>query len=638
MAVFCLWATAGLAQDGGVLSWDRWDVQAHLDDIGRLHIRERQTLNLTGDWNGGQRTFDLHGPQRMSFGSIKRIDPATGESHRLWRGLTRFVNFYDWYGVDTLRWRSRSPSDPPFDQTRLVYELEYTMTNVLRLDGNGRYQLEHIFGPADRPGGVHEGIVTLTLDPIWRNVNNIPTGTVFRDAAAGTEIKVTMPLEYLGTGVPRGAGRDVLPSILWIAALLVVVPAILLIGFIVRERRRLVRPGVDDAWVEQNVLAHPPEVIGTAWDGTVGQPELAALLARMEQEGKVSTRVEGLEMRMRLLVDRATLKDRELEIVEALFPAGDETSTEAIRVHYTKGFDPAAKIRGGLLNAAREIIPDATSAAYAEDRFGGWMMLIGIVLMWWGLTSSISHWVNPLPGLAGLFLFALIALAVIYSAMKTEAVAFSADVELSGVLGFLWPLLLAAAGLTWVAIATTRVDPLTIFGFALLLIAYWFRVLRAAGSRESRTSFEFRQRLAAARRRIAGMLQAKSAMEPRFVPYALAFGLSEDVDRWFTETRRRAGGTAISSSSFDSTTPTASSSSASAASSPAALSEGGGAFGGAGASGSWGTAMNAVGAPVPAQSSGGSGGGGWSSDSSSGGSSSSDSSSSSSGGGSAGGW
>ena len=41
------------------------------------------------------------------------------------------VDDYAWTGSETLRWRSRLPSDPPFEHREITYVLEYTASNIL---------------------------------------------------------------------------------------------------------------------------------------------------------------------------------------------------------------------------------------------------------------------------------------------------------------------------------------------------------------------------------------------------------------------------------------------------------------------------------------------------------------------------
>src|SRR5690606_23105477 len=104
------------------------------------------------------------------------------------------------------------------------------------------------------------------------------------------------------------------------------------------------------------------EVIGAAWDRSVGAPEVAALLARLVQEGKLSSRVEPGGRRpvlhLRRIVPFEAFPGYERELISGLFFDGrEETDTEAIREHYRKqGFDPASTIRAPL-NARLKVLP-----------------------------------------------------------------------------------------------------------------------------------------------------------------------------------------------------------------------------------------------------------------------------------------
>ena len=58
------------------MSWDALDVSAHLGDDGTLDIVETQTMLVSGDWNGGQRGFNLRPRQHLTIVGIERIDAA----------------------------------------------------------------------------------------------------------------------------------------------------------------------------------------------------------------------------------------------------------------------------------------------------------------------------------------------------------------------------------------------------------------------------------------------------------------------------------------------------------------------------------------------------------------------------------
>jgi hypothetical protein len=44
---------------------------------------------------------------------------------------------------------------------------------------------------------------------------------------------------------------------------------------------------IDEAWLQEHIFSYPAEVVGTAWDRSVGEAEVAALLAL---EGKLESR------------------------------------------------------------------------------------------------------------------------------------------------------------------------------------------------------------------------------------------------------------------------------------------------------------------------------------------------------------
>src|SRR5262245_66581654 len=65
------------------LHWDALDVDAHLDAAGVLDVTERHTMVFTGDWNGGERVFNIRGRQKLELIDLQRLDPETGSLHAL---------------------------------------------------------------------------------------------------------------------------------------------------------------------------------------------------------------------------------------------------------------------------------------------------------------------------------------------------------------------------------------------------------------------------------------------------------------------------------------------------------------------------------------------------------------------------
>src|SRR5262249_18290884 len=142
--------------------------------------------------------------------------------------------------------------------------------------------------------------------------------------------------------------------------------------------------GIDSAWIENNILSYPAEVVGAAWDFRIGTPEVVALIARMTAEGKLESKVEGPNsMRLSLKVDRGKLNGHERALVDGLF-FGDrtETSTKEVRQHYkSRGFNPASVITPQLDNQVKKLLPRGNA------RVGHWTSVVlyvaGLVLLAW---------------------------------------------------------------------------------------------------------------------------------------------------------------------------------------------------------------------------------------------------------------
>jgi uncharacterized membrane protein YgcG len=168
------------------------------------------------------------------------------------------------------------------------------------------------------------------------------------------------------------------------------------------------------------------------------------------------------------------------------------------------------------------------------------------------------------------------------------------------------PPLVAALFVEWAGIPGWR--SFTQAGVAAIGLAMFVGVVNAERARRGPASLFLRKRLCAVRELYRRELRkARPALEDSWFPYAVAFGLEKDVERWFG----RFGGASPSSSDV-STHHTSSRSESSPASSsgPAGWTGGGGAFGGGGATSSWTAAVGGLAAGVAAPSSSGNGGGG----------------------------
>src|SRR5215213_1803586 len=180
------------------LHWSSIDVEAQLDRDGVLEVSETQAFVFDGDWNGGERRFNVRDGQALELLGVERIDGATVV--RLKAGDLAKVDRYKLMEGNVLRWRSRLPSDPEFANTALTYRIRYRLRRILR-GRDGQYQLAHDFLFPDRAGVVEQFSLRLTTDPVWGGIEPVLTRTA-ADIRPGAGFPVTRPLTWKGSGKP----------------------------------------------------------------------------------------------------------------------------------------------------------------------------------------------------------------------------------------------------------------------------------------------------------------------------------------------------------------------------------------------------------------------------------------------------
>lgn len=633
LALFLL-ANPLTAQDR-TLYWDDIAVTARLDARGTLHVRERQTTVFTGDWNGGERSFNVGLSQDLDLKRIVRID-ASGREIPLVEGDLDQVDHYDWEGY-TLRWRSRLPTDPPFQETPITYLLEYEYSGILSRDGD-TYLLDHNFALPDVQWPIRRFSLDLELDPAWQPLAPVPAHLEERDLAPGTHVVVRNELRHTGGGEAPVPGISLVPfswrAALFLASLLAML--YLYFQFWDGEAKRgrfepLPLPREwDEEWLRKNVFDLRPEEVGALWDQEVGPAEVAALLARLVAEGKMTSEVRpgftlfGMALgssvlHLRLKVARDEFRGYERKLIDKLFFDGDDsTDTERVRQRYrSSGFNPAKTIEDGLRDRLAghgeigKMKPDRRRTLYLA------LAALGLLAV-----DAVAHGLATVL-LAGIVLFGLLWLTIFGS---VAAIAWRKRTEglRLGSLWFLGPGLLAWL---WCALAVFHRELAGIesgfypglpgvAGLALLPLAIWSSFLNQARSRESDKTIQKRRLLGAARRLLQSELKSPSPrLRDEWLPYLLAFGLGPAVDRWF---RAFAGARAVSSSVSGSSFGSGGSS-GSGGFGPSTWSGGGGSFGGAGSTAAWTVAATGLASGVSAPSSSGGGGGGGGGGSSGGG-------------------
>jgi hypothetical protein len=627
-------AGSAQAQDR-TLSWPDVAVTAHLDADGVLHVSERQRMRFTGEWNGGERRFNVKFAQRFEFERLVRLDSA-GSVHAMVPDDLDVVDGYSFTDSRTLRWRSRTPDDPPFDNTTLTFQLDFSYRGILDVVKGGTYRLNHDFAFADRVGAFEHFSLDLTIDSAWGVPRDFTGHYEANNLEPGYGYVVTVPLTRVSAVPPAqvrlGAPMPVRVSVL---ALLVAGLGVIVWRAIALDARRgrfapLPSPdAITEEWLEHHVFTYLPEVVGAAWDRRTAEPEVAATLARLVQEGKLRSRVESSKILMfdkhvlhlELTTSRDKLRAHERTLIDALFRSKEQTTdTDTVRKRYSKtGFNPASLIRSTLDTLVERAAPsDATEDTAVSGM--STLMLLGAALTLLALGMSRDL-------IDGLITGAAVALTVpFFLVARGFAAVWKHRVYR------LWPI--GGVLLALIVVGALAFAKLLVFGDSIFVgwlvlagLACWGLALTNSVANEARLAesperVALRQRFGAAREFFRRELATR---EPRlkdaWYPYMLAFGLGKHVDRWF----KSFGG--VSSSSLSSSTIATSSNFGSSSSGGGAMRfGGGGGFAGAGGGMDFGAAISGIASSVPSPSS------------SSSGSSSSSSSSSSSGGGGGGGW
>jgi uncharacterized membrane protein YgcG len=586
------------------LRWSRLAVTANLDADGRLHVAERHTIVFNGDWNGGERIFRRTLEENFRLTSVGRIDDAGNAIPLREAKSLAHVDDYAWTDSKTLRWRGRLPSDPPFQNRAITYLIEYTDGNILVQHDRDEYVLDHNFGLPDLQWPIDAYSLDLTLDPAWQPIDNVPAHITRANQPRGENVTITARLRHVGAAAPAAVSREAPAAVRYgLAAILLIGALLSLMQFYRRERSvgrfaPLPDPSsIDRKWLDANVFKYLPEVVGAAWDDRTGAAEVSAVLARMVQEGKMTSRIEkhgflkndDLVLTLQRSID--SFDGYEAALVKSLFIDGDTTSTEKIKKFYKKkGFDPASKIREPLARKSGEVGKQGGAPKVAW-RLEIILAIAGIALI---VVGAFSGPLSIVGGIAAASVVLVLWVAGFVPALDYRR----RIVDLRRFSLEFVPQILLILAVPLIA-SQLRLSLFTQVGLVLLALGATRAILHAAMTRDGGERLENRRRLAAARAYFARELQRpKPALEDAWFPYLLAFGLGPHVDRWF---HSFGSPSQTSSSSTSSSTSTSSSS---------GWTGGGGAFGGAGASGAWGVAAAGMASGVAAPGSGGGGGGG----------------------------
>ncbi len=628
--VLCMIALPAHALAQRALHWDTVDVAAHLDAEGKLLVTETQTMVFNGDWNGGERRFNIRPRQNLQLITLNRAEGAG------WKSMVRDsslddVDDYAFSDDTTLRWRSRLATDPPFANTKITYVLLYQLSNIVLKDGDD-YTLDHDFLFPEREGVITRASVALTFDPEWQPLTDVQGRYSAEQLPSGEGLVLTIPLRYTGAGVPLALDTTLRRGIIRALWLLLVIP-IVVVGWVFTRERWYGRfaplhTQVDEAWIREHIVKHPAEVVAAAWDNRVESAEVVALIARLVAEGKLTSGGKGKSMSLHLAVDRETLDGYERALVDGLFfDKRTDTSTDLIQRHYRKtGFDPASLIRAGLKARAETILPPGRNP---------WRVPYVATILYLGGAALIGReWQSGRisTAVAAVFVFGALPLML---AARQLGLRFHANIQWGPTKAFSTfvpaDLAIGAAALYLWRWADSGVVPVSdgfVVGVVMVALAVLFAGVGALKSTQHRAALAFRKTLASGREFFnAELAKERPALRDEWFPWVLAFGLGKQMDSWSAQqvngrSRTRSSGGRIASSSFGS--------GGSGSASGTWTGFAGGRSGGGGGGASWGSAAAGFAAPIAPASSSRSGGGSSSSSSSS--------SRGSSGGGGGGGW
>ena len=601
------------------LYWQDFAVEAHLAGDGKLHIKEKQQIVFNGNWNGGERQFNVQTGQSLTFNGIYRVG-TDGQLVALKNGNLSKIDHYKWVNGQTLRWRSRLPDDPPFQNQAITYLLDYTLSKILLPQGDNRFLLNHDFAFSKRSGRMETFHLELVAAENWQGASslivkeeNLPPGRSVVVRETFTHDGAADVLYYKKSKLARRRHIAIEPAPVWLAAIASFFLIVILISSSLRfyrheSRRDRFKPPlpydqISEEWLEKNVFNLLPESVGALWDRKTSGHEVAAVLARLVVEQKMKSYIEPVTipflgwkipgqftLHLELLQPRQNFSGYERKLIDGLFVDGDTTDTRRIRKYYRKkstSFQPAMIITKPLEKRVEKL----TKALRNPLEYRWLFIIVGLFSTFFHQNELFAALVGGIAGLIGFIVGS--ANAVIYRSRSDFCLRRSLVMHLFPIL------LISLFGLYFFL----GISTLLYLGLCCLYASAIYAVFYFGKTRDSTDGVGLSRNLTAARNFFRAELKKQSpAIRDEWFPYLLAFGLSPYVDVW----SRQFGG----SISSGQRAPAATQSSGPSFS-------GGGMFGGGGSSGAWASAASSLSSSSSSSSSsgggssGGGGGGGW---------------------------
>lgn len=362
-------------------------------------------------------------------------------------------------------------------------------------------------------------------------------------------------------------------------------------GLTQQERERLEREQ-RSTWIAEHLAGIQAEVAGAIFHAKVGPPEVAALLARLEAEGKITsaTSTPGGGAEKRLVAPRDTLSEHERALTDAIFFDGPTTSMARIAAHYRKrGLSAPAVLRPALEQRAvgidgLAVRNEGPSCLLAMAAFiVVWILNFGLFALTVEEHRQEESWLGGATALASLGCLALGP----WLARRFREDFVTPEGSWRLLRAFLAALITGHAYLLLEATTLSPTGSLLSFSIAFLLTGWVTRIWWWRGP----------PGVVATRRRIGiahRLLEAQLAddvrvLEPKWRPHLIALDLLPANGCWLRdiEAPRPQGTATVTRVPSSSSSSSWSSSSSSSGSRSSSFSGGGGRFGGGGASGSW---------------------------------------------------
>ncbi|NNK94832.1 MAG: DUF2207 domain-containing protein, partial [Desulfobacterales bacterium] len=556
--VYLFLAAFNVSAENRTLYWHDFSVKARLAGDGKLHIKEKQQIVFDGNWNGGERQFNVQPGQSFTLNGIYRIEPD-GQLVALKKGNLSKIDHYKWVDRNTLRWRSRLPDDPPFKNRAITYLLDYSLSKILLPQSDNRFLLNHDFAFSKRSGRIETFQLELVSAADWQGVaspliveeeNLLPgRGVVVRKTFTHTGSADV--LYYKKNKLARRRHIAIEPAPVWLASIASLFLVLFLIGsswlFYRHEFRHdrfkplLSYDQISEEWLQKNVFNLLPETVGALWDRKTSGHEVAAVLARLVVEEKMKSYIEPVTipflgwkipgqfvLHLELLQKRQQFSGYERELIDGFFIDGDTTDTRRIRKYYrekSSSFQPAVTITKPL----KKRVDTLTKALNNPLEYRWSFIVVGLISAFFLLLANCFIHQNELfatlfGGFAGLIgLIVGSANAVIYRSRSDYSLRRSIYLHLFPVL-----LIILFGCCFFLGLST-----LLYLGLFCLYTSAIYAVFYFAKTRDSLDGVALSKNLTSARDFFQAELKKQSpAIRDERFPYLLAFGLGPHVDAW----------------------------------------------------------------------------------------------------------